>query len=101
VGSLDAGDLFGSAFGDDASTASAAFRAEIDEPVGFGDEVEVMFDDDDGVAGIDEALEDLDETADVLEVEADGGFFEDEKVVSGGAAAGFGSGFGIGTGAES
>lgn len=100
VGGLDPGHLFRGAFGDDPAPAGAAFRAEIKEPVRLGDEVEIVFDDDDGVAGIDEALEDFDQTADVLEVQADGGFFEDEQVVSDGAATGATGGFGFGAGPE-
>ncbi len=37
----------------------AAFGADVDEVVGFGIDVGVVLDDDDGVAFIDEATEDL------------------------------------------
>jgi len=36
----------------DLTTTDAAFRAEVDDPVGGLDDVEVVFDDDDGVAMI-------------------------------------------------
>jgi hypothetical protein len=39
-----------------------------------------VLDDDDGVAFIDEAVEDVDEALDVFEVEADGGFFDKVEV---------------------
>jgi len=71
------------AFGDDASAAGASFRAEVDDPVGIGDEVEVMFDDHHGMAGVDQAVQDGDEEADVGHVESDGGFFEEEEVAFG------------------
>jgi hypothetical protein len=40
----------------------------------------VVLDDDDGVAFIDEAVEDVDEALDVFEVEADGGFLDEVEV---------------------
>ena len=36
---------------------SAAFWTQIDDPIGVGDDVEVVLDDDDGVAGVDQARE--------------------------------------------
>ena len=39
------------------SEPRAAAGAEFDQPVGFGEQVEVVLDDDDGVAFIDEAVE--------------------------------------------
>src|SRR5687767_10313280 len=80
MGGVGAGELFGGAFGNDAATIFAAFGTEVDDPVGFGDEIEIVLDDDDGMTGVDEALEHLDEALDVAHVEANGGFFEDEEV---------------------
>ena len=62
--------------GDDFAAAIAGFGAEIEDPVGFGGDGHVVLDDDDGVAFIDEAMEDVDEALDVFEVEADGGLFD-------------------------
>jgi len=45
VGLFGAGDLFGRALRDDAAAAFAAFRAEIDDPVGLFDDVEIVLDD--------------------------------------------------------
>ena len=42
---LIAGDLFGSAGGDDFSSLVAAFRTEVNEPVGGLDDVEIVLDD--------------------------------------------------------
>ena len=47
------------------------------------DDVEVVFDDDDGVAVVGEAVQDLEEVADVGEVQAGGGFVEDVEGVAG------------------
>ena len=47
---------------------------------GFGHDAGVVLDDDDGVALVDEAVEDVDEFLDVLEVEADGGFFDEVEI---------------------
>src|SRR5947209_4279540 len=52
----DARDLFGRAGGDDATTLRAAFGAEVNYVVGALDDIQVVFDDDDGVAQGDEAL---------------------------------------------
>jgi hypothetical protein len=40
----------------------------------------VVLDDDDGVAFVGEAVEDVDEAADVFVVEADGGFFDEVEI---------------------
>ena len=47
--------------GDDLAAGVAGFGAEVEDPVGFGGDGHVVFDDDDGVAFIDEAVEDVDE----------------------------------------
>src|SRR5580700_1511718 len=77
VGFFGAGDLFGRALGDDAAAAFAAFGAEVDDPVGLFDDVEVMLDDQDGVAESDEALEDVEKFANVIEMQPRCGFVED------------------------
>jgi hypothetical protein len=77
VGFFSAGDLFGRALGDDAATSFAAFGAEVNDPVGLFDDVEVMLDDEDGVAERDETLEDIEKFAHVIEMQASGRFIED------------------------
>ena len=52
IGLLDLGDLFGCALRDHAAAVFAAFRAEIDDPVGIADYVEIVLDDDDAIAEI-------------------------------------------------
>src|SRR5438128_1820606 len=48
----------------------AAFRAEIDDPVGLLDHVEVVLDHEHRVARVDEALQHLEQLLDVCEVQA-------------------------------
>jgi hypothetical protein len=63
------GDLFGGALGD--------------EVAAFGEDVGVVLDDDDGVAFVNEAVEDVDEAFHVGHVEADGEFFDEVEVAFG------------------
>ena len=62
----------------------AAVRAtngtEFDDVIGFREKIEVVFDDDDGVALIDERMEHADEAFAVAKMEADGRFLEEVKV---------------------
>ena len=88
------GDLFGGAGGDDLAAAAAAFGAHVDDPVGGLDDVEIVLDDEQGAAAVDELAEGGEELGDVVEVEAGGGLVEDVE----GAAAGFGGGFVAGCG---
>src|SRR5690606_36338033 len=71
------GDVLGGAFGDQLATAAAALGAHVEHPVGGLDDVEVVLDDDDGVAGVDDALQDAQQLADVLEVQARGRLVQD------------------------
>jgi hypothetical protein len=59
--------------GDELAAMCTGFGAEVEDPVGGFDDVEVMLDDEEGVTGIDEFLEDSEEVLDVGEVEAGGG----------------------------
>jgi len=77
------GDLFGGALGDEVAAFGAGFGADVDEVVGFGEDVGVVLGDDDGVAFIDEAVEDVDKAFHVGHVEADGGFFDEVEVALG------------------
>jgi hypothetical protein len=47
---LDFRDLFGCPFGNDPAAAVSAFGAHIDQPVGRLDDIEIVFDDQNGVA---------------------------------------------------
>ncbi len=83
VGFFCAGDEFGRALGDDAAATFAAFGAEVDDPVGLLDDVEMVLDDEHGVAEIDEALQDVEEFSDIVEVQAGGGLVEDVEGAAG------------------
>lgn len=64
------GDLIRSALGDDSAALVASARAEVDDIVAACDDVEVMLDDDDGGAEIEQALEDAEKSACVERVQA-------------------------------
>ena len=65
--------IFEGAIGDDLAAGFACFGADVEDPVGLGGEGHVVLDDDDGVAFLDKAVEDVDEALDFFEVEADCG----------------------------
>jgi hypothetical protein len=69
---------------------SAAFRAEVDDPVGFGHHVEVVLDHHHRVAAVDQAVQHADQLFDVGHVQADRRLVEDVERVLPHAAAGFG-----------
>ena len=54
----------------------ATFGADLDEEIGLGDDIEMVFDDDDGVPLVDEAVEQVDQLAAITQVEADCRLFE-------------------------
>ena len=78
-------DLFRGAGGDDAAAAVAAFGAEVDDVVGGFDDLQIVLDDNDGVAGVDQSVEDFEEFADVFEMQAGGGLIQDVEGAAGGA----------------
>src|ERR1700733_3260798 len=82
------GDLLRGAYSYDLAAAAAALRAHVDDPVGGFDHVEVVLDDEQGAAALDEFAECSEKLGDVVEVEAGGGLVEDVE----GSAAGFGGG---------
>jgi hypothetical protein len=63
--------------GNDTPTGAAPTGAEVDDPVGLGDHVQVVLDEDDAVAGVHEAVQDADQAFDVGHVQAYGGLVED------------------------
>ena len=66
------GHLFGRAGRDDAPAAITALGAEVDDPVGGLDDVQVVLDDHDRVAGISQAMQHVEQQLDVVEVQARG-----------------------------
>src|SRR5882724_2255956 len=83
VGFSCASDEFGRALGDNAAAAFAAFGPEVDDPVGLFDDVEMVLDDEHGVAEINEALQDVEELSNVVEVQAGGGLVENVERAAG------------------
>ncbi len=64
--------VFGCALGDEVAAFGAGFGADVDEVIGFGEDVGVVLNDDNGVAFIDEAMEDVDEAFHVGHGQAEG-----------------------------
>ena len=75
----------GRALGDDETAAGAALGAHVDDPVGGLDHVEVVLDDDDRVAHVDQAGEHVEQLADVVEVQTGGRLVQDVDRAAGGA----------------
>src|SRR3954471_15392123 len=68
---------FGRALDDHHPTSIASLGPQVDDPVGSLDDIEVVLDDGDRVSLVDEAAQNGEELADVLEVEACRGLVED------------------------
>ena len=69
----------------DLAAAAAAFRPQIDDPVGGLDHVQVMLDDHDGVALIAQLMQHRQQLLDIGEVQAGGRFVEDIQRLAGAA----------------
>ena len=69
-------DTLGIALGDDSAAARAALRAQIDDPIRLGHDVEIVFDDDHAVARVDQSMQDLQELLHIRHVQADGRLVE-------------------------
>ena len=78
---------------DDVAAVFASIGSEVDDPVCAFDDVEIVFYDEDGVAAVNEAVEDFDEDADVVKVQARGGFVEEVKRFARGGSRQFGCEF--------
>ena len=78
------GYLLGGALRDYEASSAAAFGAEVEEVIDGLEDVEVVLDDDDGVAAVNELLEDAEKNLDVLGVEAGGWLVEDVEGLAGG-----------------
>src|SRR3954466_3946808 len=68
--------LLGRSLEHDAAATVAAFRAHVDDPVRFGDDVEVVLDHHYRVARVHQAMRHVDQLLDVRHVQADGGLIE-------------------------
>src|SRR5712691_6610449 len=83
VGFFGAGYEFGRALRDDAAAAFASLGAEVDDPVGLLDDVEMVLDDEHGVAEIDEPLQNVEEFSYVVKMQSRRGFVENIKRTAG------------------
>ena len=81
---MDFLDMDRAAFSDDLTAVGSAAGSKVDDPIGGGDHIEVVFDDQHAVACVAELEEGLDEKLDIAEVESGGGFIEEVERVSGG-----------------
>src|SRR5580658_8773580 len=79
VGIPSSSNLLGRSLGHDLSAAIAAFGSEVNHPVGTANHVQVVFDDQDTPAVLDQSLECRKQFGDVVEVQASGGLIEDEQ----------------------
>lgn len=77
------GHHFRGAAGYDAAAAAATLRSQIDDPIGSLDDIEVMFDDDDRIAVISKALQDVQKLLNIMEMQAGRRFVEDVEGLPG------------------
>ena len=71
------GNLLGRTHGDDLTSARSAFGPEIDHPIGSLDDFEVMLDDQQTAAVLDQPLQRGEQLGDVVEVQPGRGLVED------------------------
>ena len=79
--------VFGRAGEDDLAAAIAAFGPEVDDPVGGLDDFEIVLDDDDRVALVDQLMQHFEQLAHVVEMQAGGRLVEQIEGAAGGALA--------------
>ena len=91
-GGID-GQLLWRAGGDDASSATAAGGSHVKQIIYGFEHVQVVLDDDDGVAGVHQALQHGQQHFDVFKVQAGGGLVQDVERLAGGRAGEFRSQF--------
>lgn len=83
VALFDLADVLGGALGEDFSAFVASFGTDINQVIGSFDDIEIVFDDDDGVALIDEFMQDFEQFFDVLEMQACCGLVQNIERFSG------------------
>ena len=74
--------MLGCALRDDETSAAAAFGTEVEEVIDGLEDIEIVLNDDDGIAAVNEFLEDTEKNLDVFGVETGGGFVEDVESLS-------------------
>ena len=73
---------FGRTLGDQFATGGAGLRTEVENPVGRLDHLEVMLDDNHGIAQIGQAVNHLQQFLDIIEVESGCGLIQDVERLS-------------------
>src|SRR5271165_6379049 len=76
---LSLGDLFGRALRNDPAPGLAAFGSQVDHPVRAANHIHVVLDDQNAAAGVNQALEGIEQLCDIVEVQSGRGFVEDEE----------------------
>ena len=74
-------DRFRRACNNQFTTPVAALRAEIKNPIGAFDNIQMVFDNQDGVTGLDQPLKAIQQALDIGEMQAGRGLVEDVKVM--------------------
>ena len=92
AGNRGSGDMFGCPLRDDLAASFSALRAKIDEMISLGEHIQMVLDDHDGVAGIHESVQKIDETADIGQVETDGRLLQEKKMMGRSPGTAFGLG---------
>ena len=69
-------DLSRCALGNDLAAAFPCLGSHIYDPVGFGHDIEIMLDHHGSIAGVDQAVQDMNQLLDIRHVQADGRFIE-------------------------
>jgi len=86
-------DLFGRADGNNAPALLAPLRSQVDHPIGAFDHIEMVFDHQNGVSGVHQALQDTQQPVNISDVQAGRRFIEDVEGAPGGAPTQFGRQF--------
>jgi hypothetical protein len=73
------GDLLGRSGGYNSPALVARVGAEVYDPIGGFHDLNVVLDDEHGVASVHQSLEDFEQHADIVEVQAGGRFVEEEE----------------------
>ena len=75
-------DLLRRSGSDDFTTSITSFRAEIDDPIGALDHVEIVLDHHEGMSAIHQALEQLQQHRHIVEMQSRGWLVEDKQIAN-------------------
>jgi hypothetical protein len=67
--------------GDDPTPVMTSLGTHVEHPVSLCDHIEIMFNKDNGIPGIDQSMQDVNELLDVCHVQPDGRLVEDVQSV--------------------